>query len=218
MRKTPPKEKTTAELTNEYIREHPYVKACLKRGMVNYSSLARLVAKELGIGKASSKEAIVVAARRFGEKLKGEADHEKNTMGLLSKSEMDIKNKIAVFVAEKSIDLERVDEIQKAVRKESGTFYIIEGSGNYTIITQEKYSGSVREMAKSKIIEQKKELILITLRSPEAIEETTGVLYYITSLFAENGINLVELISCWTDTLLVIGADDMDKAVKLLRF
>jgi hypothetical protein len=211
-------EKTTTELTNEYIKEHPYVKVCLKKGLINYSSLARLIAKDLGIGKASSKEAIVIAARRFREKLKEEAGYEKKTKDLLSRSEMDIKNKIVVYVVEKSIDMEYVDEIQKAVRKESGTFYILEGSGNYVIITQEKYAGRVKEMVKSKMVGQKKDLVLITLKSPEAIEETTGVLYYITSLFAENGINMVEFISCWTDTLFVIKAEDMAKAMNFLKF
>lgn len=211
-------EKTTTELTNEYIKEHPYVKVCLKKGLINYSSLARLIARDLGIGRAASREAIVIAARRFREKLKEEEGYEKKTKDLLSRSEMDIKNKIVVFVMEKTIDMDYVDEIQKTIRKESGTFYILEGSGNYVVITQEKYSGTVKDMMKSKIIKQKGDLVLITLKSPEVIEETIGVLYYITSLFAENGINMVEFISCWTDTLFVIRAEDMGKAMNFLKF
>ncbi len=218
MKRTQPAEKTTTELTNEYIKDHPYVKACLKRGLINYSSLARLIAKDLGVGKKSSMEAMIIAARRFREKLREEEGYEKKTRDLLSRSEMDIKNKIVVFVVEKSIDMDSVDEIQKSVRRESGTFYILEGSGSYVIITQEKYSGKVKEAMKTKVINQNKDLVLITLKSPEAIEETTGVLYYITSLFAENGINMVEFISCWTDTLFVIKAEDMGRAMNLLKF
>ena len=211
-------EKTTAQLTNEYIKEHPYVKTCLKKGLINYSSLSRLIAKDLGIEKKTSKEAILIAARRFRDKLKEEESFEKKTRELLAQSEMDIKNKITIFVLEKGIDLDYVDDIQKRIRKEAGTFYIIEGSGNYTVITQEKYSDLIKDGMKPNIIKQKKDLVLITMKSPEEIEETIGVMYYTTSLFAENGINIVEFLSCWTDTLFVIKADDLGKTMSFLKF
>ena len=211
-------EKTTAELTNEYIKEHPYIKTCLKKGLINYSSLSRLIAKDLGIEKKTSKEAILIAARRFREKLKDEYAYEKKTKDLLARSEMDIKNKITVFVLEKSIDLDSVDEIQKKIRKEAGTFYLVEGFGSYTIITQEKYLDMIKDRMKPKIIKQKKDLVLITMKSPEDIEEAIGVMYYTTSLFAENGINIVEFLSCWTDTLFVIKAEDLGKTMGFLKF
>jgi hypothetical protein len=211
-------EKTTAQLTAEYIKEHPYIKTCLKKGLINYSSLSRLIAKDLGIEKKTSKEAILIAARRFREKLKEEASYEKKTKDLLARSEMDIKNKMTVFVLEKSIDMDSVDEIQKVVRKEAGTFYIVEGYGNYTIITQEKYVDLIKDRIRPKIIRHKRDMVLITMKSPEDIEEAIGVVYYTTSLFAENGINIVEFLSCWTDTLFVIKADDLGKAMNFLKF
>ena len=56
-------DKTTAELTTEYIKQHPAIKSCLKKGLLNYSSLSRLISKELNIGKKTSKEAILIAAK-----------------------------------------------------------------------------------------------------------------------------------------------------------
>ena len=75
-------EKTTAEITVEYIKEHSDIKSCLKKRLLNYSSLSRLIAKELDIEKKTSKEAILIAARRFREKLKKELDHEKDIKGV----------------------------------------------------------------------------------------------------------------------------------------
>ena len=88
--------KSTAELTVEYIQEHPHIKNCLKKGLINYSSLARLISKESKIEKKSSKEAILIAARRFQDKLKKELGNELKIKTLLSKSEIGIKNKIQI--------------------------------------------------------------------------------------------------------------------------
>jgi aspartokinase len=211
-------EKTTTELTNEYIKEHPAVKSCLKKGLINYSSLARLIAKELGIEKKTSKEAILIAARRFHEKLKKEISYETKIKDLLAESSIDIKNKIVVFILEKYINLDNIDEIQKTIRKEAGTFYILEGSDNYTIITQEKYSNLIEKKFKLKIIKRNTNLALINFISPKEVETMVGWLSYVTSLFAENGVNILEFLSCWKDTLFIIDSKDVNKAINFLKF
>ncbi|MCK5039358.1 MAG: hypothetical protein KAR87_00110 [Candidatus Aenigmarchaeota archaeon] len=209
--------KTTAELTEEYIGKHPYIKNCLKKGLINYSSLARLIAKELNIEKKTSKEAILVAARRMQKKLCEKVVYEKKIIDLLAKSEMDIKNKINVFILSKDINLDYVDEIQKDIRNSVGTFYCLEGSDNYTIITQEKHSCLIKDKFESNIIVHNKDMVLINIKSPKEIEETTGVVSYLTNLFAENGVNIVEFFSCWTDTLFVISSRDLGRTIDFLK-
>ncbi len=211
-------EKTTTDLTIDYIKEHPDIKNCLKKGLINYSSLARLISKELELEKKTSKEAILIAARRFREKLKAELGQEKKIKELLSKSDVDIKNKITVFILEKGINLDVVDNIQKMIRRELGIFFMLEGSDNYTIITQEKYSSLVRNKLKLRIIKEEKDLVLINFKTPKEIEQTKGVVSYLTSLFAENDVNIVEFFSCWTDTVFVIYGNDLNKTINFLRF
>jgi len=211
-------EKSTTELTIEYIKNHPNIKSCLKKELINYSSLARLIAKELKIEKKTSKEAILVAARRFQYKLKKEFSYEKEIKELLANSETEIKNKINVFILEKSIDLEMIDEIQKKIRKQMGTFYILEGSNSYILITQEKYSDLIKNKFKQKIIKYDNNLVLINLKSSKDIEQTRGVISYLTSLFTENGVNILEFLSCWTDTIFIISDKDLPKAMNFLKF
>lgn len=210
-------EKTTTELTQEYIKEHPYVQSCLKKGLINYSALSRLIAKELNIEKKTSKEAILIAARRFQEKLKQEMITEKAIKELLKNSTVEFKNKITVFVVQKTINLDLHEETQ-TIHKEFGVIYTIEGSDHYVIVTQEKYVSLVERKVKDLLIKKTTDLALLMLRSPKEIEQTKGVAAFLASLFAENGINIMEFISCWTDTLFIINSKDVAKALGLLEF
>ena len=61
-------------------------------------------------------------------------------------------------------------------------------------------------------------LAVVTLKSSEDMEDTPGVVAYLTTLLAENGINIIETMSTWTDTLFVIAEKDVAKVMELLRF
>ncbi|HLC60900.1 MAG TPA: hypothetical protein VJJ52_05735 [Candidatus Nanoarchaeia archaeon] len=211
-------EKPTSELTNDYIKEHPDIKSCLKKDLINYSSLARLIAKELVIEKKTSKEAILIAARRFQEKLKLEKNYEKQIKNLLADSEIEIKNKIAIFIIEKSLNFNELDDIEKVIKKNSGTFYLLEGSGHYTLIIQEKYSKLISSKFERNVLNKHENLALINLMSPKDIEYVKGVVSYLSSLFTENGVNIIEMFSFWTDTLFIIETKDVDKTMKFLKF
>lgn len=211
-------EKTTTELTQEYIKEHPFIKSCLKKGLLNYSALSRHIAKELNIEKKTSKEAILIAARRLHESLKKEKTEEQKIKYLLSNSEVEIRNKIIVLILDKNLNFDIIEQLQKSIKKESGIFYLLEGSDNYTIITQEKFSSTLEEKLKSKIIKKHHNLALIILKSSKEIEQMVGVLSYLTALFSENGVNIIEFLSCWTDTLFIINSADIPKTLPFLKF
>lgn len=209
---------STADRTAEFIKSHPYIKSCLKNGLINYSSLARFIAKELGIQKSSSKEAILIAARRFKERLNLDLASEKRVKELLSNSEIELRNKIQVFILEKVVNIDAIEDAGKKIRKESGTFLLLDGSDNHTLITQEKYGDLITGVCRQKIIKKEKGLAMLLIKSNKEIEQTVGVISFITSLFAENGVNILELASCWADTILVIESKDIAKALEFLRF
>ena len=210
-------EKKTSELTNEFIKEHFDIKSCLKKGLINYSALARHISEDLKIEKKSSKEAILVSAIRLKKRLESERSNEKRVQSLLSKSEMEIKNKMAVAVLPKTASPESLESVQRKIRKESGRYYAIQGSANHTIITEQANLEFIKEKFGHEIEKTQENLVLINIKSPEEIETTTGVIAHISELFAENNINVVELMSCWTDTIIIIDAKDLNKAIGFLK-
>ncbi|HIH37313.1 hypothetical protein J4460_04260 [Candidatus Woesearchaeota archaeon] len=210
-------EKSTAEITVEYIKDHPHIKSCLKLGLINYSSLARMIAKDLNIEKKTSKDAILIAARRCQMQLKKEKSYESHIQALLTQSEIQVKNRIVVLICAKNA-LDILLEGQMQAKKEQATFYLLEGSENYIVITQETLMTKLEKAAKNSLVKKQEGLALITYKTPKDIEMMPGVIAYLASLFSENGVNIVELLSCWTDTLFIIDAKDTTKVMGFLQF
>ena len=209
---------TTTELTEKYLSEHPSIKDCLKHGIVNYSKLSRKIAKEINIEKKASLEAILIACRRYEMKLKDANIREKKILGILKRSELEIKNKIVVVIIGKNIYMEKLLEMEKKTRKTADPFYAIEGTKVFTIILSEKYLDDFKKLFSRNILKTSKNLTMITIKSPTDMENTPGVIAYITSLFSEHGINIVETMSCWTDTIFVVTEHDIPAIMQFFNF
>ena len=207
---------TTTQLTEKFINEHQSVKYCLKKGLLNYSALARLIAKELKIEKKTSKEAILIAARRYKEKIKDQHG-EKEVIALFKQSNVEIKNNIVSITIEKNVYPDSLVEMEKEIKKQKGLFFAIEGTRSITLIFQKKYKSNIEKKFKNNLLEKKDDLSLITINS-EGIGDIPGAVSYVASLFFEQGINIEEFMSCYDDTLIVIDSKDIEKVMKFLHF
>ena len=206
------------KLTENYIQEHPSIKDCLKNGLINYSSLSRQIAGELKLDLKNNFDAILIACRRFKRKLKKEEIFESKILKILKESKIEIKNKIIAVVLEKDIFFGNLLNLEKEIKKRKEVFRVIEGLSGITIITTEDFLDLIKKYFKNKIILENKNLAEITIKSPKEIETTPGTYAYLCSLFGENNINIVETLSCWTDTIFLIKEDDVGKVMGLLRF
>lgn len=209
---------TTSEITERYLENHPSIKDCLKKNIINHSKLSRIIAKELNIEKKTSLEAINIACRRYKEKIKHNSLLENKILEILKQTELEIKNKIVVIVIEKNSYSKNSNRVEKRIQKSAETFYLIEGSKVFTLITSEKYLETLKDIFEKSIIKITRNLAMITMKSPKALENTSGVNAFVYAKFAENGINIVEQMSCWTDTLCVISEDDISAVMNFLKF
>lgn len=205
------------KLTEDYIAEHPFVKDCLKKGLINYSSLTRQICIDLNLHKKNF-DAVLIACRRFYRKIKTEATTEKKILDILKNSKIEVKNKINAIVLEKDIIVSNLLDIEKEAKKLLETFHIIEGTSAITIITSDEFSKKVKKVFRNKIIKENTNLVEVILKSPKQIETTAGVISYIYSLLGENNINIFETLSCWTDTIFLVEEKDLSKVMEFLRF
>ena len=195
----------------------PSVKDCLKKDMVNYSKLARKIIEENNL-KDGDFDAVLIACRRFKRKLKKEVEHEEQIVELLKKTKISMKTKIVVVVLEKGIFFNNLVELGKKIRKQGEEFHFIESPSSITVITGEEFLDDFKKTFKDSILNINKNVVEVILKSPNEIEDIPGVIAYTYSLLADNGVNIVESASCWTDTIFIINEKEIAKAMEVLRF
>lgn len=206
------------KLAESYVSERPSVKDCLRKGLINYSALARKIAHEHGLDQRKSFDALLVACRRYYRKISKEEILENKIVKLLKDTKLEVKNKIVVVLIEKDIYYNHLIELHRLAREKTEVFHIIEGSSTITIITSHEFLDNIRKVFRRKIIRVTQNLVEVRLKSPEYLEQTLGVVAYLYTLLADKGINIIETMSTWTDTLFVISEKDVAKAMEELSF
>jgi len=206
------------KLTEKYINEHPSIKDCVRKGLINYSSLTRQIASDNSLELKKNFDAILIACRRYFRKVKKEDVLERKIVDILKRSKLEVKNKIIVVVVEKDIYFNHLLELHKEIKKKAEVFHIIEGSNTITLITADEFLERIKKLFRNKILKVTENLVEINLKSSSELEKTPGVMAYLTTLLAENGINIIETMSAWTDTLFVISEDDIAKVMGVLKF
>lgn len=142
-----------------------------------------------------------VALTRISRKLaEREIGLEEKVMEVLGKSSINIQNKIAVVISRKELELKAISHARSG--------------GHTTYIVEESEANKLKKEWGVKSVQ--KNLNLITIRSSEELEEVPGVIAFILNALVYEGINVVEFISCYTDTLLVIKEADTNKAYEIL--
>lgn len=210
-----PREKlSAAELTRQYIDRHPSIKDCISKDLVNYSSLSRLIMKELGV---KNEEAVLAASRRYAMKL-AKTDNEGAIMKVFEASRLELKTKICIVVAKNEwIVLKNLEDVVKRILGDKSTMQVLQSTNAITVISEDKHLPTImRAIGQDHIISVKENLGEITLKSPPAIEETSGAFAYIMGMLSEQGINLLEAVSCYTDTIFIVSREDMMRAFDIL--
>jgi hypothetical protein len=191
---------STSELVWLYIKQRPFLKEVLRQGVVNYSALSRKISIE-AFGTRKKENAVKMALIRLAGRMeKLETGLEEKVLGVLKKSSMVLKNKVAVVIAKR--ELEGIHPLSQ-VKSGRNTTYIIE-------------QREMPRISPKAIYKSEENLNLITIESPEELEEIPGVISHMLGSLASEGINVIEFISCYTDTLLVVRQADTERAYRVL--
>lgn len=210
-----PKEKlSAAELSRKYIDRHPSIKDCISKDLVNYSSLSRLIMKDTGV---KNEEAVLAASRRYGVKL-AKVDNEGAITSLFEDSRLELKTKICIVVAKNEwIVLKNLEDIVKRILAEKSTMQVLQSTSAITVISEDKHLPAImKAIGQDHILKVRENLGEITVKSPARIEETPGAFAYVMSMLSEQGINLIEAVSCYTDTIFIVSRQDMMGAFNIL--
>jgi aspartokinase len=186
---------TTAQNVRSHLRNKPYLLEALEKGIVNLSELSRQIQLELKINNTS---AVKAALRRFAAELqKHKQKREEKVLQLLRRSGIAVYDRKSVIITTKEVETKnglKLDLLDKYV-------YLLDRSD-----LPERISALVKH----------ENCTMIVIHSPEELEATPGVVAFLATLLAEQNVNIIEFISCWTETIMVVEKKDSLKAYEVL--
>ena len=186
---------TTAQNVRNYLKNKPYLLEALEKDIVNLSELSRQIQKEL---KTKNIAAVKAALRRYAEELQRHRQkREEKVLMLLKRSGIAVYDRKSVIITAKEIASKtglKVDLPNKFV-------YLMDRAD-----LPDRVSTLVKH----------DNCTMIVVNSPEELEATVGVVAFLTTLLAEANVNIVEFVSCWTETIIVVEKKDSLKAYETL--
>ncbi len=190
---------TISDIVRVYLKNKPYTLEALDRDIVNYSALARIIQKDLQI---KNYHAIKATLRRYAEELrKNDMSIEKHATSILKYSRITIQSGISVVISTSDVDVDNSSKIKLS------EYYVYLVSDETELKQLKKSRGTIK-------VQENASAIII--HSEERLEALPGFVAFIASLLAEQNINIIEFVSCYTETLLVVSRMDSLKSHELL--
>lgn len=210
-----------AEAVRFVISKNQSYLECLSKGLVNYTWLAESIKDEVLLLTGRKKiniDAIKAALIRYEEELKKEQEAlSKSIDEVLSRSTFELQNDISVLTINKYSVERKIKEILE-VASRARFFNFTQGKKTYTIvISSEDVKLILSAIDKEDLLDRVDGQSALIIISPYEIMTTPGVINYITRLMYIAGINLTQIMSCYTDTILIIDKSNAIKALKLIQ-
>jgi aspartokinase len=186
---------TIAQNVRDYLRNKPYLLEALEKGIVNLSELSRQIQNDL---KTDNTNAIKAALRRLSEELqKHKQKREEKVLALLRRSNIAIYDRKSVMITSKEIQAENSMKVDLP--------------GKYVyLVDKADMPERINTLVKHE------NCTMIVIHSPEELEATPGVIAFLTTLLSEQNVNMIEFISCWTETIIVVEKKDSLKTYEVL--
>lgn len=209
-----------SEAVRRVILTHPSVLDCIRLGIINYSSLAKLIRDEVikvGGFKDVSINAIKMSLIRFSGKLSNKSTLESYVVKLIARSTIELQTDLKVLTLRKEIPASKLSELI-AKLSHARFFQLTQGTRTFTLAISKEAEEEVINIVGHDVIEDvidnQSAIILV---SPKEIINVPGVIAYITSLLSWNGINITQIISCNVDTILILSRHDVLKAYNIIE-
>ena len=213
--------KTISSVVEHYIKKKPFLQSALAQGIINLTSLSRIVKPEIEgeLGKEIRNGAIVMALKRLSDDLEFRATH-KIIKVLKNIGEITVRSSLTdyTFLASDSI-LGQQAKLLEAINDNQDIFYTSSrGVNEINIVISNIMDDTVETVFKSEKCTQKAEdLSSITVKLPAENVSVPGIYYFIFQRLAWEGIVLYEVISTTNEFTILVDDDQVDSAFKTIK-
>jgi len=186
----------------------------LEREYGNFSAIARLLKPrvEETLGRKVKLEGLITSVKRVKATYKPRFDYLK----ILAESTINLRTDVA------KISLEKTKRTLETARKTLADYpeaflQTLEGATTLTLVVDQKIFNKVRSAFRSgDILDERENLAALIVQSPREIADTSGCIVALYIPISRNQINIVETVSCFTETIIVLKMEDIGKAFALL--
>lgn len=211
---------TIQTAVEEIINESPFLESALADGFINTSALARHINPDLEtkLFKDIHKGAVIVALNRLKNRLKRQQDNKK----LLLKNFGDImvrSNLEEITFINSPYLLDKQRKMLEEISNERNVFLTLTQSlYQTTLIFSSVLAEKIKKIfSDEKILSNQSKLSAITLVLSENTVKTPGVYYLILKTLAWYEINIIEVVSSFTELTLIFENSDVDQAFSVLK-
>lgn len=213
--------KTISAVVENYIKKKPFLQSALGQGIINLTSLSRIVKPEIEaeLGKDVRNGAIVMALKRLSDDLEFRATH-KIVKVLKNIGEITVRSNLSdyTFLSSETI-LAKQAKLLEEVHKNQDIFYTSSrGVNEINIVISNSLDKTVDALFEHERRTQKADnLSSVTVKLPSENVSVPGIYYFIFQRLAWEGIVLYEVISTTNEFTILVNDDQVDVAFKTIK-
>ncbi len=209
---------TVSHVAEKLINDKVYLQEAMNQGVISYNSLATKFKPEIEeeLGREVKHSAVVMAIRRYEEKLKksiGEPSFNYFVETIMKTNMCYIVLRETPSLLPKLFTLYHIIDFKKG-----SILNIIQGNHEVGVITNERYKKKLLDLLKMETVLIKAEkLVAISLMYSKDFTFTPGVVYNVSRFIAWENINIINILHTPTELSLVVNEDDAMKCYRTLQ-
>lgn len=213
--------KTVSSIVENYIKSKPFLLSALSQGIINATSLARIIMTELDLDnqKDFKQGAVVMALKRLTEDLDFRINH-KITKVLKNIGEITVRSSLTDYnFSNSETILGNQAKLITDIKKSTDIFFTSTRGVNETnIVISKSVSHFVEKHFEfEKLLIKSDDLASITIKLPKENITTPGIYYFIFQKLAWDGIVIDQVISTSYEFTIFVNENKIDTAFKVIK-
>jgi aspartokinase len=209
-----------AEIVRRRVDRLALVRDALNMGVLNFSAFANSVkdSVEAEFGRKVTREAIVLALKRYEDELKKEVVSDE-ILEVLRDCRFSLNSGMCDVALERN---EKVEDAIFAIMKDvdwrkNENFYLILSTSEIEVVLEEKRLKKLESIIpKKRVLSVMKGVSTLEISEAHTID-TPGFLYFVSGVMARNSINILQMMSSHTEITFSLRNDDAITAFRLLK-
>lgn len=208
--------KSISELVYEMVKKDETAYESIRRGFMNYSSYAQIIKPEIDkqLNEKTKLNTITASLIRYYDSIKDESPIKVN----IPLEKLAIKTPLVDITYKKSLfDYGVLDRVRNKLDLTTDFFAITQGDSQISIVIGAESANLFRNFLKIEPLKEIHDLAAIVCPFHSKYYDQVNIIYSITSKLAIERIEIVEILSTYTEIVYIVRNKDIDKALEALK-